>query len=378
MGTPASNRARHTRHRLSVLVVLLTVAGCSGATPATVSPGQSVSQAAAAFSSQPPTSPAPVSSVPATAATAAPVTPSAPTVSPPAPTAARTPPPTVTSSPSGPGTAAGGTTAALPGEPDPALTPGATNPAVTQATIGRTICVSGWTATVRPPSSYTTGLKRTQIVDYGYADTSLADYEEDHLIPLEIGGAPSAAANLWPEPYTVSLPDGTAVGARVKDRLENALHALVCKGSMSLVRAQQLIRVHWIAAWRTYVVGGAAVVPAPAPTPIAAVSPRPTTTSPTGTTAGVTIVSLTSPVSRGSTASLVARASPGAACTITVTYKSGPSKASGLTPKTASSAGSVSWSWKIGTSTTLGTWPAKVTCTANGVVSSATKSFVVQ
>ena len=376
MGTPASTRARRARHGLSVLVVLLTLAGCGGAVPATIAPGQSISQAAAL--SQPPTSLPPVSSARATALTVPTATASASTVTAPAPTSTATRTPTPASSPSGTGTAAGGTTAALPGEPDPTLTPGATNPAVTQATIGRTICISGWTATVRPPSSYTTGLKRTQIVDYGYADTSLADYEEDHLIPLEIGGAPRAAANLWPEPYTVNLPDGTAVGARVKDRLENALHALVCKGSMSLARAQQLIRVHWIAAWRTYVVGGTAVVPAPAPTPIATVSPRPTTTAPTGTTAGVTIVSLTSPVARGSTAILAAKARPGAACSITVTYKSGPSKASGLVPRTASSAGSVSWSWTIGTNTTLGTWPAKVTCTANGVTSSATKSFVVQ
>src|SRR5215510_5854842 len=29
------------------------------------------------------------------------------------------------------------------------------NPAVTQATIGTTICVRGWTATIRPPPSYT-------------------------------------------------------------------------------------------------------------------------------------------------------------------------------------------------------------------------------
>jgi DNA-binding CsgD family transcriptional regulator len=43
----------------------------------------------------------------------------------------------------------------LSGEPRLALTPGAYNPAVTQATIGRTICVSGWTATIRPSSSYT-------------------------------------------------------------------------------------------------------------------------------------------------------------------------------------------------------------------------------
>ena len=66
------------------------------------------------------------------------------------------------------------------------MTPGATNPAITQADIGSTICVSGWTATIRPPSSYTTALKRTGIVAYGYTDTNLADCEEDHLISLEI------------------------------------------------------------------------------------------------------------------------------------------------------------------------------------------------
>jgi hypothetical protein len=37
--------------------------------------------------------------------------------------------------------------------PDPACTPGALNPDVTQASIGSTICVSGWTATIRPPTA---------------------------------------------------------------------------------------------------------------------------------------------------------------------------------------------------------------------------------
>jgi hypothetical protein len=48
------------------------------------------------------------------------------------------------------------------------LTPGASNPAVTQATIHSTICVSGWTTKVRPPTSCMTPLKRTQLVTYGY------------------------------------------------------------------------------------------------------------------------------------------------------------------------------------------------------------------
>jgi hypothetical protein len=61
--------------------------------------------------------------------------------------------------------------------PDPSCQPGSYNPDVTQSTIDTTICVSGWTATVRPSSSYTTALKIKQIAEYGYSDTSTADYD---------------------------------------------------------------------------------------------------------------------------------------------------------------------------------------------------------
>src|ERR1700686_2489678 len=50
-----------------------------------------------------------------------------------------------------------------------AVTYCALNPAVTQATIATTICVSGWTATVRPPSSYTSSLKIEQLAAFAYA-----------------------------------------------------------------------------------------------------------------------------------------------------------------------------------------------------------------
>ncbi len=55
------------------------------------------------------------------------------------------------------------------------------NPAVTPATIESTICVSGYTTTIRPPVSFTDPLKVHQIMTYGYADHSVRDYEEDHL-----------------------------------------------------------------------------------------------------------------------------------------------------------------------------------------------------
>jgi hypothetical protein len=82
----------------------------------------------------------------------------------------------------------------------PTLTPGSLNPDVTQATIGQTICVRGWTATVRPPTDYTNRLKAAQMPQY--AETgSPSDYQEDHLISLELGGNPTDPKNLWPEPY---------------------------------------------------------------------------------------------------------------------------------------------------------------------------------
>jgi hypothetical protein len=133
--------------------------------------------------------------------------------------------------------------------PNSARTPGATNPTVTQATIGRTICVTGWTSTVRPSSSVTTSLKVAQLASgYTYkGDTATADYEEDHLISLELGGALDSEANLWPEPY------GSPEGARVKDQVENKLHALVCGGTITLATAQRAIATNWWIAYQTYV-----------------------------------------------------------------------------------------------------------------------------
>ena len=143
----------------------------------------------------------------------------------------------------------------LPGDPDSKLTPGATNPSVTQANIKTTICASGFTATIRPPSSYTTALKKTQIVQYGYSDTKTASYEEDHLISLELGGAPKEAKNLWPEPYTITYQGAATqnkvidVGARSKDKYENYLNAEVCQGKMTLIVAQKQIATDWVGGW---------------------------------------------------------------------------------------------------------------------------------
>ena len=266
----------------------------------------------------------------------------------------------------------------LPGEPDPALTPGALNPAVTQATIGTTICVSGWTATIRPPSSYTTALKIQQIGLYGYTDTSTAAYEEDHLISLELGGAPRDPQNLWPEPYAATLPDGRNVGARVKDALETSLKKKVCAGTVTLATAQADIGIHWVHVYYGIPLATGVTIPSTAPS----AAPSPTagsTTAPTLGSLAVTITSLTDPAIPGSTARMTAATTPGAVCTAKVTWPSGTvSAAAGLKPRpTAGSDGLVSWTWNVGSATKPGTAKAVVTCTLGGSATSSA-TFAVQ
>jgi hypothetical protein len=266
----------------------------------------------------------------------------------------------------------------LSGEPRPALTPGAYNPAVTQATIGRTICVSGWTATIRPSSSYTTGLKIQQIVQYGYVDTSTASYEEDHLIPLELGGAPSDLRNLWPEPYVATLPDGRNVGARVKDSFETSLKRAVCAGQITLAAARSRIGVHWVHAYYGIPLAAGATTPPPTARPTPRPTPKPTV-APRPASLSVKFVSLPGPAIPGSTASMTARTSPGAVCSAKVTWPSGTvSAAAGLkTTPTAGSDGLVSWTWNVGPTTKPGTAKAAVTCTLGGSIS-AVATFSVQ
>ena len=120
--------------------------------------------------------------------------------------------------------------------PDHHCTPGALNPRVTQATIGRTICRPGWTSTVRPPESITEQEKLASMAAYGET-RSASHYEYDHFVPLELGGATNDRRNLWPEPGATPNP---------KDAVEDQLGAEVCAGKMTLAHAQHLIVTNWV------------------------------------------------------------------------------------------------------------------------------------
>lgn len=122
--------------------------------------------------------------------------------------------------------------------PDPIQTPGAVFAGVTKEQL----CVPGYTAKVRNVTEAT----KNQVFANYHATEPHGNYEVDHLISLELGGS-NDLANLWPESYS-----GTW-NARVKDKIENKLHQMVCDGQISVVEAQKEIAGDWIAAYKKYI-----------------------------------------------------------------------------------------------------------------------------
>jgi hypothetical protein len=143
--------------------------------------------------------------------------------------------------------------------PDSRCTPGALNPAVTQATLRRTICRRGYSSSIRPPTSITQPEKLASIRAYGLHQGPRS-YEYDHLISLELGGAPNDSRNLWPEP---------GASPNLKDKVENYLHARVCNGRISLASAQRIVAVAWVSFYNDH------LKPPPKPRPSHPSNPQP-------------------------------------------------------------------------------------------------------
>jgi hypothetical protein len=123
--------------------------------------------------------------------------------------------------------------------PDPKLTPSDTFDVTAQD-----LCVPGYAKKVR---NVPEEVRREVYREYGITSHGRGDYEVDHLISLEPGGS-NSIKNLWPESYRSS-----PWNARVKDRLENRLHELVCDRKIELKTAQREIAANWIEAYKKYV-----------------------------------------------------------------------------------------------------------------------------
>ena len=129
--------------------------------------------------------------------------------------------------------------AAAGARPGLRCSPGAVDPALTRAVL----CSAGFhTSSVRHVS---TSLKHAVEVAYGMAPRAYGrTIEIDHIVSLELGG-PNDIANLYLE------PGGGTSGYQVKDRLENALHRLVCAGKLTLAAAQRGIATNWLQLYRS-------------------------------------------------------------------------------------------------------------------------------
>lgn len=108
------------------------------------------------------------------------------------------------------------------------------NSDVTQANIKQTICVSGWTATIRPPTSYTSRVKRKMlsagmVINIYPKTAKMSDYVLDHPVPLGAGGAPKDPKNL----ILQTVADGVA-----KDRIEALVRRRICSGRITLAYGQ--------------------------------------------------------------------------------------------------------------------------------------------
>jgi hypothetical protein len=119
--------------------------------------------------------------------------------------------------------------------PDPKKTPGDINSALTK----QVLCAKGQEKH-KVYTSYRMNPKKKP-----------CSCEVDHLISLELGGS-NDLKNLWPQSYQTK-----PWNAHVKDRLENALHKLVCAGSISLKQAQHEISTNWIDSYKTHCKGNA-------------------------------------------------------------------------------------------------------------------------
>jgi hypothetical protein len=75
---------------------------------------------------------------------------------------------------------------------------------------------------------------------------NMKNYEEDHIVPLEVGGHPSDPKNLFPEPRNIRY------GAYLKDKLENRMHRLVCTGQLTLRKAQAVFLTNWQKGYEKY------------------------------------------------------------------------------------------------------------------------------
>jgi hypothetical protein len=119
--------------------------------------------------------------------------------------------------------------------PNPLLTPGVVRQEITL----HEVCHTRWGKDVR---HVTQAMKKEVFRRYGIAWERHADFETDHLIPRELGGADDLR-NLFPQEWPA---------AHRKDRVENRARREVCAGRLTLDEARGIFLGDWRAAFTRY------------------------------------------------------------------------------------------------------------------------------
>ena len=129
--------------------------------------------------------------------------------------------------------------------PDPALTPGVTRDVTVQ-----TLCTTSTKAVRLTTAAMKAAVYKAYSIAPRHSPSCTGPghscYEIDHLLSLEDGGADDVK-NLWPQLY-----DGPC-NAHQKDRLENFVHAAICKEQMTIPEAQALLLDNWTVGYNKYV-----------------------------------------------------------------------------------------------------------------------------
>lgn len=98
--------------------------------------------------------------------------------------------------------------------------------------VRKIVCDPTYNDRNRPPSSYTNRIKVKQLRELGYPDQNVKNYEEDHFIPLSLGGHGRSELNLWPEPRVL---------AKKSDVLEAKLARDHCACRIDVFQARERI-----------------------------------------------------------------------------------------------------------------------------------------
>ena len=98
----------------------------------------------------------------------------------------------------------------------------------------------------QPPARFIATAMFAQLQSVTYSIKDPARYELDHRIPIEVGGHPRDAANIWAQPLN------TEWNALVKNKLDTYIAREVCDGRMKLADARAVFQRDWVDIFRLY------------------------------------------------------------------------------------------------------------------------------